>query len=151
MARIVLAVFCQSAIVDGLTNNLSIFNQYDEVHPSPPPEVQAKKGVPMMAFQCALASVWERDREEISESVPMRIRLVGPQKKSLPITEGTVDLRKSRRFRLVTNLPGLPVIGEGTYTFLFEVRLGNRWKRVGDTSLFVNYRAPALATKAVQH
>jgi len=152
MAKIVWAVFCQSAIIDRTTNNLSIINQFDELHPTPPPTLQQKKkSVAVAAFQCALACVWEREKPAISETVPVRIRLVGPDKRALPIAEAFVDLRKSRRSRLITNLPGLPIIGEGTYTFIYEVRFGTRWKRVTDVSISVSYAKVVRPEKPTQH
>lgn len=151
MAKTVWAVFCQSVIIDGSTNNVSIINQLDQLQTAPPPEMPNKKGVPLMAFQCALVCVWERDRPEISETVPIRIRLIGPDKKSLPIGVGTIDLRKNLRSRLITNLPGLPVVGEGRYTFVYEIQLGSRWKRAADVSVLILYQKATRAKKPTQH
>lgn len=139
MAKVVFVAFCQAAVIDSMTNNLSIINQFDELHPSPPPALQKKKGVPVAALQCALASVWEREKPEISETLPVRIRLIGPNKASIPIVDTHINLKRTRRARLITNLPGLPIVGEGTYMFVYEVRFGTRWKRAGDVSFLVTY------------
>lgn len=152
MAKIVWAVFCQSAIIDGMSNNLSIINQYDKLHPpTPPPGVADKKGVAVMAFPCALASLWERDDHDISETIPMRVRLIGPGKRSLPIAAGSIDLSKSPRSRFITNMPGLPIVGAGTYTFVYEIQMGARWKRVGDVSFQVTYQKASRDEKQVKH
>lgn len=151
MARVVLAVFCQSAIIDSSTNNLSIINQFDEVHPTPPPEnfLREKNGVSMMSFPSYLACVWERDKPEISEVVPLRIRLISPTKRVFSIAEATMDLRKHRRARLLTQMPGFPVSGEGTYTFVYEIRRGNTWKRAAEVPLWLTFNE-APGRKATQ-
>lgn len=148
MARVVLAAFCQSAIVDRTTNNLSIINQLDELHPPPPPDraQRGKGGVVRMAFQCALVSVWEREKPQISEAAPLRIRIVTPGKKSIDIAQGTIDLRKHRRARSVIQMPGLPIDGEGRYVFIYEVRRGNTWKRTVDVPLLITFAAVGRKT-----
>jgi hypothetical protein len=147
MAKLVWSVLCQQALIDRQTNNLSLINTIDEVHPARPQQeipkvLNGKKVLPIIPMTCSLVTLWERDRLTISESASVRASLVGPDGKTLLKIEAVIDLRKSIRARVLANLPGLPVAGNGTYKFVLRLRSGVTWRRVGQLSYEFSYAFP---------
>jgi len=143
MAKLIWGVYCQQAIVDRTTNGLTLINQLDEVHPPRPPDnltgPNGKKAIPLAPFPSVVVTVWERDNRRLSEIVHVQGVLIGPNKKSLIKFEQRIDLKKTPRGRLFGNLPGLPLVGQGTYRFVFRARKGTSWKRAGEIPFEVIY------------
>jgi hypothetical protein len=143
MPKLLCAVFCQQALVDQFTNNFSIINQIDELKPIRPgpqsPTPKGKKARALAVIQCALVSIWERDKPTLSESSELLIELRGPKRESLAKITAVLDLRKHRRVRQIGNIPGIPLVGEGTYRFILRCRDGVRWRRAGEVTFQIAY------------
>jgi hypothetical protein len=150
MPKLVWAVFCQQAIVDQMTNNISVINQLDMLNPARPPQLPKnatkgtgkKKAGVLAGFTCSVVSVWEREKPTLSESSELRIDLLGPKRQQLGRFSAPLDLRKHRRVRQLGNMPGIPLVGEGTYRFVFRCRYGVKWRRAGEVTFEVNYSDP---------
>src|SRR5690349_20048874 len=121
MAKLVWPVFCQQAVVDQFTNNLTIINQLDELHPPRPPKDAVtrtgdkKKTRLLASVQTTLVSIWERSVPSISEGSEFTADLIGPNREALAQFRGNLDFRKHRRSRQIGGIPALPLVGEGTY------------------------------------
>jgi hypothetical protein len=147
VAKLVWAVFCQTAIVDRATNNVSVINQLDTLSMQRPPQsvgVVAKNAAgrkvrTLAAFPCTVVTVWERDKPTISESSELAVDFLGPKREPVGTFRASVDLRKTRRARLMANVPGIPLVGEGTYRFVLKCRHGVKWRRVGELTFQLSY------------
>jgi hypothetical protein len=150
MPKLLWAIFCQQAVVDRFTNHISVINQFDEIHPVRPQAAAAQKpkaqggAKPRVAaaFQCALVSLWEREKPTRSESTEMKVDLLGPKREKLAQFKVILDLRKHARTRQLTNMPGVPLAGEGTYRFVLRCRDGVKWRHTGVVAFEVKFQEP---------
>lgn len=145
MPKLLWAIFCQQAVVDRFTNHVSVINQFDEIHPVRQGAQKAKvqggaKPRIVAAFQCALVSLWEREKPTRSESTELKVDLVGPKSERLAQFKALLDLRKHARTRQLTNMPGIPLQGEGTYRFILRCRDGIKWRRMGIVTFEVKFQ-----------
>jgi hypothetical protein len=154
MPRLVFALFCQQPVVDQFSNNISIINQFDEITIMAPPAVpvrlQGKKARLFAPMQCSILSVWEREKPTISETTELKVTLQGPKREQLAEIRAQLDLRNHPRMRQLGNLPGLPLAGEGKYTFVLRYRDGVRWRKAGEVTFQLKHMAEPK-TKTAAH
>lgn len=147
MAKLVWAVFCQHAIVDRVTNNVSVINQLDMLSMQRPPQLpsvsarnaKGRKVRTLAAFPCTVVTVWEREKPTVSEGAEFAVDFLGPKREPLGKFGAFLDLRKTRRGRHIATVPGIPLVGEGTYHFVLKCRHGVKWRRVGELTFQLTY------------
>lgn len=142
MPNLIWAVFCERAVVDSSTNNVSLLNVIEELHPAGPTPEQIKEAAGRVigaAFPCVLVSNWERSDLDRPEITTVRLRLVDPRGKTVIEVRQALDLKKNARARLMANLPGMPVGLEGRYLWRFHVARGPAWKDAGSLPIYLKY------------
>ena len=118
---IVWGVFCQSAIVDRYTNNISLVNIIEELKlEALPPIKEGDEKTPAVAVDARLVTLWIRSDMEKSERGRGRIRIIYPTGESSFGPEFDIDLSEFLRLRQISNIPALPIKGEGQYKFILE-------------------------------
>jgi hypothetical protein len=130
-------LIAHSFAIDRASNNLSIFNQIDEVQ-VPANAVEPEKGK-HSALVPALVAVmlWARSDPKKPEAIDARVVISSPIKKSLGQSTFKVDLLEFRRARVVVTFPFFAYTGPGEYSFTVQVKVGARWRAVGGTTLDV--------------
>ena len=157
MARFTGLWFCERVIVDAATNNVSIFNILDEIHPQLPSEGDRAKAPrnakPAVAFMCSVVSFWARDDIEKPErrAPNVRVQLRSPKGKKLIEVTHQLDLATYPRARLIANLPALPVPEEGVYQWsvALETTRG-RWSTRGRTDYVMTFLKSAEEAKQLE-
>lgn len=142
MAKFVLGVLCQNAVVDKFTNNLTIINQIDQLNippfvPNAPKRRRAQEGPPVINLPLMFVGVWERDDLRISEFEHCRGTLIGPQRQRLATFEFDINLKNTLRSRFIGNIGALAFVGSGVYRLTLHLRRGRSWKKTGEVSLHV--------------
>ena len=139
------AVLCQSSSVDRETNNVSLFNVFEEVRVQAPPE-PATPALPYGAVTSALEFIALFRRSDINsgERLSGRFRIqtpLGTGSDPLPIE---IDLTSSLRHRVRIRLPALPISGEGTYLFTIEAEgSASQWCQLCEVPLEVIFQTDA--------
>jgi hypothetical protein len=147
MAKFSCGVFCERAVVDATTNNISLINVLDEFHPpqpKPPPATDAtapKKMMPLYHYICAFVSFWERtDSDKPERPCRVRTRLHAPSGKKLIEMIHDLDLSEFPRARLIGHLPGVPVPEEGVYVWRVAYeRSKDRWVAGGSVRFSMSF------------
>lgn len=110
-------ILAQSSAVDQTKNSLSIFDIVEEI------TIQIGGQLPdqfVFPVNMMLVSLWERDKMGESADLKLRIRLKDPKDEILFNNEASLHMDPHhKRSRLLVQLQGMPVRGEGTY--LYEI------------------------------
>lgn len=140
--KVIWVVLCQSSAVDRETNVVSLFNVVEEIHlPAQPlalpPEQQLPAGTLLTPiFQ--LVALWMRSAPDVPEQGRGRIQVLLPDGSLGMSQEFEVDLTQYLRLRFRSNLPGLPVGGEGVYRFLIDGKAADsEWTQMFELPLLV--------------
>jgi len=134
--KVTWAILCERSVVDGDTNNLSLFNVIEEVivastPPQAPPAGESlSEGVSepgprylgLAAGSFELVTLWARSTQEAPERGCGRVRLIFPAGESHLGPEYEVDLTRYLRLRHRMRISGLPIRGEGNYRFVTDGR-----------------------------
>lgn len=121
MAQHVWSVLCQHPVVDKRTNRVSLLNTTEQVTVLDPEQILRKKSASdneWLNHELWVASLW-RWSKKAPEEARTCVRIFDPSgdrvKGEDQWTE--IDFTKSPRARTFLGLPGVPLQGEGTYTF----------------------------------
>jgi hypothetical protein len=152
MPQLMFAVFAQRVSVDRFNNMMDIHNVLEELSlPAPSPDrlktvQKTKKGALAFPFGFQLLIHWRRSEPSKPEgTVNSRVVLIGPDGRKLGISEQVVNLRPSQYMRGLINYRQLLVVGAGTYTANIQLQSGKRWRKVGEASFSVNFKAAVSA------
>jgi hypothetical protein len=144
MARLNWTVFCERAVVDSSSNNLTLIGVLEEIHFQKPTVdiIKAAAGRTLsIPVKCALVAHWERSKENKAEPVcEMLIRLFDPKNVQQLEARQFIDLKTGKRARLIANIDSLPVTTPGRYAW--RVYLGSDkkgWKPVGEAAYLVGF------------
>lgn len=124
MARLEFFVVSRSVSMDQSTNQASIFEILEEVHPS---------SFPSIIQSCVATSLWLKEPDDEGKDFQMILRITTPDEK---VFELASDFRlTARRHRVTQRVEGLPVLKEGE--FRFEAILNSKYvaKHIIDVSL----------------
>ena len=137
--KVLWAILCQNAVIDRDTNTVSLFNVVEEVTvPVAPPsgDISMLPGVVPATFE--LVILWSRSETDEPELGMGRIALISPDSTSSTPHELNIDLTQYLRWRSRIKFPGLPITGEGTYTFQIEFKSeSSDWVQVFELPLRV--------------
>jgi len=151
MARLEWVILTERTIIEAQSNAASLLSIVETVTiPTPPPLPGAADGqnAPpfFVPFRFYVNQQWVRSKLDRNETVETRCLLLAPDKKSYATAFAIVSMEgKFVRNRVVGQIPGFPLKGEGEYSVLVQLRSGKRWRTVGKTQ-FVLVFGPAVAT-----
>jgi hypothetical protein len=146
MAKLLWVVFCERTVIDSGTNNVSLINLIEELHPARPTPEQLKEAgdrTVYAGFQCALASGWTRSKATKPEQAQIMLRLFDPKGQQCLELQQPLNLRDNPRARVVANSPGVPIVVEGLYVWRVYVRQSRRWQEVGSVPYELKYLGSA--------
>lgn len=124
MAEHIWTVFCDKAIVDQISGNVSLIEVIESVAITPESVVldgTAQHPSIGGVRKTVLISLWTRSNPDVPEKVPGRWSIRVPGGKRLEVTSGDIDLTNSMRVRTMTHVEGLPFAGPGRYIWVLDV------------------------------
>ena len=131
MAKLITAVVCQRALIDGPSNLVSYIDVFDGIN------------VPRFPFTVptlVVASIWQREEED---SLSFRVRVSAPSGDIVAEAQAgpLVYTKGHRRARLHCRVPPFEATDPGLYSF--ELLLLNRgdWKHVHSTTLDLTHQS----------
>lgn len=121
MAKLRWVMFCEKALIDSRTNNVSLIDVVEEITVPKVPVV-----IPNPFF---IVSLWVRDavRKNELEKVDYRIMLVTPKKKEKQLIKYKFQMEK-KRHRTLNGIFGLPIEHEGIHYFSVQQLKNEKWK-----------------------
>ena len=143
MAKVDWVILCERAVIEAPPGStISLVGLLETVTiPAPPAEIAQKGQLLGVPFRFYVVQQWVRAQPKISERVPARILLKGPNKKQFPIAEFSVDLTAAPKARVISLLGGFPFAGAGTYKCLVQAKRGKGWHTLGETEFNVAFLA----------
>ncbi len=124
MPALVHMALCADAVVDSATNNVSLHKLIEEVQI--PAEVLERSlhenilAAGQMAIYALLSREWPTHEEPLPFDLQLRLRM--PSGETVDLVTAAADSQPSPRVRVIFKMVGLPLRGEGLYTF--ELLLG---------------------------
>jgi hypothetical protein len=109
----------------GLLENVTI--------PAPPPEITQRGQLIGIPFRFYVVQQWVRAQPKISERVPARLMLKGPNGKGFGLAEFSVDLTAAPKARVISLVGGFPLAGVGIYKCLVQAKRGKGWRTLRET------------------
>lgn len=138
MAKVDWVVLCERAIIEAQAGTISLVALLENVSmPAPPSEITQPGQLIGVPFRFYVVQQWMRAKAKISERVPARLVLKGPNSKQFGITEFSVDLMAAPRARVITQLGGFPLAGAGTYKCLVQAKQGKGWRTLREAEFNV--------------
>jgi hypothetical protein len=130
-------VIAHSFAIDRATNNLSIFNQIDEIQ-VPADAVEPEKGK-HSALTPGLVAVmlWARSDSKKPEAVEGRIVVSSPTAKMIGQAAFKLDLLETLRNRTIVTFPFFAYSGPGEYSFTAQIKGGAGWRAAGSATIEV--------------
>lgn len=110
-------VLCTHAVIDGDTNNLSLFDVLEQLSLKGP-KLEAGGLLP---FKCELVSFWAREDPNQPAKGKARVVLITPSGKELKPHEYAIDLTTFARSRNRTIMEAVPVPEAGLFAFRTEL------------------------------
>src|ERR1700723_95675 len=149
MARLDWVILCERAVIEACPGStISLVGLLESVAmPAPPPEIAQQGQLVGVPFRFYVVQQWVRAQAKISERVPARVVLKGPNKKQFGIAEFSVDLTAGPKARVVSQLGGFPLAGAGIYKCLVQAKRGKDWRTLGETEFTVVF----LTNTTTQH
>jgi hypothetical protein len=143
--KVIWAILCQNSAVDRDTNNLSLFNVVEELTvPARPPAGSPGQQLPAGALQqplFQLVVLWTRSDPDVPEQGRGRIQVLLPDGSLAMRQEFEVVLTQYLRVRFRSNIPELPVGGEGVYRFLIDGKAADsEWSQLFELPLSVVFQ-----------
>lgn len=145
MARHVWSVVCYKASIDNQDNNVSLLEVLEQItlqeDPFSADDASSQHGnvTPMLGAKHQLCTLWMRDDPRKPELSYTRMRVLSPQQQDIGSVVRSIDLRASRRSRMILQARALPYKGPGFYEFVVEWGAGENgpWSQVASIPLEV--------------
>jgi hypothetical protein len=151
VAKVDWVILCERAVIEappGGTISLAAILE-SVTMPAPPPEITQKGQLIGIPFRFYVVQQWVRAQPKISERAPARLLLKLPNGKEFGLAEFTVDLTAAPKARVISQVSGFPLAGEGTYRCLVQVKRGKGWRTLRETEFNVVFLAvPTKGQKA---
>lgn len=128
-------LICENAIIDQQTNQLSVFNVYDDF--------SYDGDLPVLLPMLTLITSWSIDPDEVGSGLRSNIRITlengSDAINSIFANEHELIFdNQKRRMRLIHQLRGFPLEADGMYAFIVDADTDGEWKEVGRIPYFVN-------------
>lgn len=130
-------VLCSRSLVDIESQNISLLEVVDEI--TLPADAFANKPTMNLSLQMELVTCWRRSNLSQPGKTRAKMTLMDPKGKTIEEQAYSVDLSEGNRRRTRIRIPGLALVGPGTYTFQVELQsIGNGpWMKVAKLPLDV--------------
>ena len=133
MIRHVWSVLCSRSVIDKDTNNVSIHDVIEQIGIQGEPKPDG-----FLAMPFEIISLWTRDASNAPIEGSERISVITPSGNESIAAEVQLDLTKVERHRHRVKFGGLPIVEEGNYYFLVELKYGDtEWNEVAKLPLKV--------------
>lgn len=142
-------VVCSNVVTDKDTNNVSLHNVIEQLSiekiPDEVKEQAQKEGLDkfIIPFKIHVVSLWAREDLNKGSIGYGRINLISPSGDPLTRSQDfEINLLDHRRFRSRGNFPGFPIVGEGKYKFIVELRETetSKWEIVAEIPVEVRIK-----------
>lgn len=139
MIKHIWSVLCQSSAVDSQTNNISLFNVFEQFHvniKTSQPNVYIPKGDISVSFPYELINFWSKDDNGKAEG-DVKIRLLDNNNKEIKAMTKHLEIpENNKRMREINKIQDLVLRGDGIYTFEILLRNdGSHYKKVAEIPL----------------
>lgn len=136
MIRHAWSVVCEKVIIDQTTNNVSL-DVLEQMNLEGVVSLPLGQGF-LVPTRVEVVSLWYRDPSGGPDNGRARVRLIAPgDEKELGLIEYALDLSVHERARTRGSLPAFPLVGSGTYYFLTEQKVDEKWNEVARIPLQV--------------
>jgi len=135
MPELVFSVVCSRAIVDRLTNGLSIIDVVDGIAINNDAEQLADNKASTIALNPPLTIVqlWARENASSDETFTNRILVIAPDRKKLSQPGMQLSFHGKLNIRSIMTLPSIPAKGSGLYRIVSQEKVkgkngSDRWQ-----------------------
>jgi|SRR3989344_3562664 len=139
------SLVCSNSLLDGKTNNLSLFNLVEKLTltvPKTEMDKAKKTGAQGFLFPLGLEIMSRFYRQDNGETAfDYRLRFVNPEGKTIFNSERKIAVKKHiRNLRVGTNVKAWPISGSGDYTLVVEAKevSENRYEEIASIPLEVD-------------
>ncbi len=119
MAKIVWAIVCRRVITDQQSNTVTYVDAVEQINFST---------LPSASPPVTVGTLWQR--QEGDETLELRLRLLGPDKKLIASDQLQVITLEKPRHRVNVVVDGFEFREEGEHTIVIDQKLKGKWKRV---------------------
>lgn len=148
MIRNIWTVFCQRALEDKRSNNLTLVDCIEKITLQLPPQLVTEERITIQS-DYNLATFWHNSNPENDVSVEASLSFRFPSgKEELLVPSHSFTVKSGKYYKWITNVKAMHFAGEGLYHFIMRIREHDesRWKRVATIPLSIafNVREDAL-------
>lgn len=152
MADLAGIAVCTRILEDRRTGNLGLIDLFDNLQIDAVSPVAKAGEVASAIFECFVVLTWVRSKVDAPEACEGRLRILGPDGKTVsrPDTVFEFALNERSRCRTIVNLRGWYYVGDGYYRLVVSVRGQGgqaRWRRPGTDLIHVSARPREEAPK----
>jgi hypothetical protein len=145
--RHIYSILCTRAVVDQVSNNLTIVEVVERLSG---PAVTEPTARGIIAIPLDFVTLWARTNFHQGERSRARLRILGPNDADLgDAIAYAVDLEQFTRVRNMTRFAGLPFSGQGVYNLVVEMEAGTAWQEVARYPLEISLDLPIIPVEAV--
>jgi len=141
------SIVCRSSSTDRVTNQISLFEVFEEITLVSSEAIEAKKGQQvMLPLDFQVITLWSRSDEARGERARSRIVVAPPTGKPLLTHVHEMDLTKTLRLRQTVRFESIPFGGFGSYQFRIQASAPgalSKWRTVKVVPLVVKLGTPA--------
>lgn len=131
-------VVCSRAVVDQRSNNISLENIIEQVSVAGAPAPGTG-----LRFPLDVMSLWTRADLSEPDQGQGRLRFLSPSGETIAEREFEINVSGDiKRYRANIHLEGLPLKGEGQYTFHTDFWDGSEWREVASIPLEIVFEPP---------
>lgn len=124
MAKHIWSVFCRQAMVDPITNNVSLLNSIEEIKVISARKVEPNEVVAVPVQEGSVVIFLCRDEKEKSEDeTTIKFQVISPENKEFPdpISVKIDSLKENKRVRYILQVSALPYTTDGTYWIAISI------------------------------
>lgn len=143
MIKHIWSVLCQRSVVDSISNNISLFEIFEELQIDVKATEVAK--IPTgkqinIPFQYQIVNFWTKTKENEEERAKTMILIKAPNDKEINKFEKELIIpANNKRMRQINNIKGMLLNSSGIYKFLICIKQqgSNQFKQVAELPLEV--------------
>jgi hypothetical protein len=133
MIKHIWSVLCNRSVIDSETNNLSLFDVFEDlnvsVKPNSPSEISGEtinKNI-SIPIKYEVVSMWLKDKDIKVATGTMQIELIDPIGKSLKSFSHNLEIKEiHNRIRSRIKVTGIELTVSGTYIFNIKLKEGDK-------------------------
>jgi hypothetical protein len=141
MAKLRWVIPCLVVTVDRWSNAATLTHILEEITISTDVGPVEPGKISLIQPGFAVVSLWARSAIDKPEKATARLSVIAPNKQRVAGADVQLDLSSSPRARNISRFTHFPYTGPGEYFFRFDLKVGQRWTRVGIAPLIVKLGA----------